>query len=111
MFDKDKNWLVSAEEIQVVVQKYLAYRMTPPEVKQLADYIHKNYKRDELRKAELLQLLKEEKVSNDYNEGQAKKTLRELYEFLVDKDPEAKKLKYAKRADPAFADVIERFFQ
>jgi len=50
------------------VQKYLAFEMTPPEVKHLSDHIQKKYKRRDLKKDELMELLTEEKVSSDFNE-------------------------------------------
>lgn len=67
--DKDKSWLLSVKEIEWLVQKYLKFEMTPPEVKQMDDHIHKKYNRGDLKRDEFMELLTEEKVSTDYNEG------------------------------------------
>ena len=68
MFDKNKDILISHNEIAQMVKKILNCDMTPPEIKMLHDHMIKKHKRSDLKRAELMDLLTEERVSNEFND-------------------------------------------
>lgn len=76
-YDQDKNQMMSAKELKVALKELLQFDVSPEEVMTMQEFFKAKYRRSEIRKAELTQLLAQTPVRK-YDSNLAKSALSKV---------------------------------